>query len=157
MHQIEDLIEVKTMINGVMVHRQVPSRMHLGDFLRVEMGLNGLHLGCEHGVCGACTILVDGLLVRSCLMLAAQIDGCKVQTIEGVVESGEAQMMVSAFQNKNAAQCGFCTSGILIACFSMISNNNKLKESEIKEKLKDNLCRCGVHHKIIKSVLKVMN
>ena len=96
MQYVENYVEIKTLINGLAVHRHVPSRMHLGDFLRIEMDLIGLHLGCEHGVCGACTVLVDGLLVRSCLMLAAQIDGCSVQTIEGVVDSGEAQIMVNA-------------------------------------------------------------
>ena len=157
MHQIEDLIEVKTMINGVMVHRQVPSRMHLGEFLRAEMGLNGLHLGCEHGVCGACTILVDGLLVRSCLMLAAQIDGCKVQTIEGVVESGEAQMMVGAFQNKNAAQCGFCSPAMILTTLEIIKKPHRPTREQIREAISGNYCRCTGYQAIVDAVEEVLD
>ena len=157
MAQFEDYIEIETLINGEVVHRQVPSRMHLGDFLRIEMGLSGLHLGCEHGVCGACTVLVDGLLVRSCLMLAAQIHGCKIQTIEGVVESGAAKQMVDAFQKKNAAQCGFCSPAMILTTLEITKKPIRPKREQIREAISGNYCRCTGYQAIVDAVEDVFD
>ena len=129
----------------------------LVHFLRDELKLKATKFGCGMGQCGACKVLVDDQVRNSCQIVLSELEGKKITTLEGIQKSKKFIDLKKAFIQENAAQCGVCTSGILIACFSMISNNNQLKESEIKEKLKDNLCRCGVHHKIIKSVLKVMN
>ena len=136
---------------------RVNADLVLVHFLRDELKLKATKFGCGMGQCGACKVLVDDQVRNSCQIVLSELEGKKITTLEGIQKSEKFIDLKKAFIQENAAQCGFCTSGILIACFSMISNNNKLKESEIKEKLKDNLCRCGVHHKIIKSVLKVMN
>ena len=109
-------------VNGIRVSRQVPSRLHLSDFLRDELGLTGSHTACEHGVCGACTVRVDGAIVRGCLMLAVQANGRKVETIEGLSDSGELAELQRAFHRRNALQCGFCTPGMLMAAQDLLSS-----------------------------------
>ena len=112
-------------VNGTQVTRNVPPRQHLVDFLREELGLTGSHLGCEHGVCGACTIRVNGEIVRGCLMLAVQANGCRVDTIEGLSDSKELEKLQGAFHRRNALQCGFCTPGMLMAAQDLISSGKK--------------------------------
>ena len=112
---MEHALDTTMTVNGSPVRRRIPARQHLVDFLREELGLTGSHIGCEHGVCGACTVRVNGDIVRGCLMLAVQANGCKVDTIEGLSDSGELKALQKAFHEKNALQCGFCTPGMLMA------------------------------------------
>ncbi len=153
----KDLIEIRCSINGKSVHEQVISRMHLGDFLRTQLDLNGVHLGCEHGVCGACTVLIDGLLVRSCLMLAAQADGCEIQTIEGAVESGAANKMIDAFQKRNAAQCGFCSPAMILTTAELVKRVKRPSRDEIREAISGNYCRCTGYQAIVDAVEDVLD
>ena len=113
-------VETTLTVNGATVTRRIPARQHLIDFLREELGLTGSHVGCEHGVCGACTVRVDGRIVRGCLMLAVQADGRRVDTIEGLSDSGELAELQQAFHRRNALQCGFCTPGMLIAAQDLV-------------------------------------
>ena len=117
---MEHALDITLTVNGAPVSRRVPARQHLVDFLREELGLTGSHLGCEHGVCGACTVRVDGEIVRGCLMLAVQADGCRVDTIEGISDSAEAARLQKAFHERNALQCGFCTPGMLMASLDLV-------------------------------------
>ena len=149
---VKENIEITCVINGKPVRQTVLSRMHLGDFLRGQLDLNGIHLGCEHGVCGACTVLVDGLLVRSCLMLAAQIDGCEVQTIEGAVETGEVDLLMKAFQKRNAAQCGFCSPAMILTTAEIIKKTDRPTREQIREAISGNFCRCTGYQAIVDAV-----
>ena len=152
MEPVKENIEITCLMNGKPVRQTVLSRMHVGDFLRSHLDLNGVHLGCEHGVCGACTVLVDGLLVRSCLMLAAQIDGCDIQTIEGVVESGVANQLIDAFQKRNAAQCGFCSPAMILTTVEIIKKTCRPTRQEIREAISGNYCRCTGYQAIVDAV-----
>src|SRR5215218_7026801 len=114
-------VEIDAVINAKRVKRRVPARQHLADFLRQDLELTGTHLGCEHGICGACTVLLDGRAVRGCLTLAAQISGKRVDTIEGMSENGKLAELQRAFIERNAAQCGFCSSGILLTAYELIT------------------------------------
>ncbi|MDC0971354.1 (2Fe-2S)-binding protein, partial [Alphaproteobacteria bacterium] len=126
--------EVQMQVNGKVVSGKVESRTHLGDFLRQSAGLTGTHLGCEHGVCGACTVIVDGDAVRSCLMLAVQADNCEVTTIEGIAEAdGTLHPLQEAFRNNHALQCGFCTAGMITSLHAFLSENPNRSETEIRE------------------------
>ena len=120
-------------VNGESVQAQVPVRMHLVDYLREEMGLTGSHLGCEHGVCGACQVMVDGQVVRGCLTLAIQADGKHVQTIEGLTENRELQKLQAAFLKHNAFQCGFCSAGMLLTALDITQHHKNASREEIKE------------------------
>ena len=115
-------LETTLTVNGTPITRRIPARQHLIDFLREELGLTGSHVGCEHGVCGTCTVRVDGKIVRGCLMLAVQADGRRVDTIEGLSDSGELAALQEAFHRRNALQCGFCTPGMLIAAQDLVAN-----------------------------------
>lgn len=152
MDHLKDCIEIACLINGKPVRQSVLARMHLGDFLRSQLDLNGVHLGCEHGVCGACTVLVDGLLVRSCLMLAAQIDGCDIQTIEGVVESGIVTPLIDAFQKRNAAQCGFCSPAMILTTAEILKKTSRPTREQIREAISGNYCRCTGYQSIVDAV-----
>ena len=121
---MEDAVDISLTVNGGAVRRRVEPRVHLVDFLREELGLTGSHVGCEHGVCGACTVRVDGKIVRGCLMLAVQADGCRVDTVEGLTDSKELSKLQKAFHEKNALQCGFCTPGMLMAAKIWFSRRN---------------------------------
>jgi carbon-monoxide dehydrogenase small subunit len=149
-------VDISFLLNGQQVERRVSARQHLGDFIRDELGLTGTHLGCEHGVCGACSVRVEGRVIRSCLMLAAQVDGCKVETIEGLSDSGELADLQAAFFERNAAQCGFCTAGILLSAREFMSENRAASRQEIREALSGNLCRCTGYHAIVDAVDFVM-
>jgi aerobic-type carbon monoxide dehydrogenase small subunit (CoxS/CutS family) len=129
----------------------------LVHFLRDELKLKATKFGCGMDQCGACKVLIDDQVKNSCQILISDLEGKSVVTIEGLQDNEKFSDLKKSFVEENAAQCGFCTSGILISCFSLISKNTHFDEKQIKEKLKDNLCRCGVHQKIIKSVIKVMH
>src|SRR6185437_5316921 len=141
-----DPITIVVTVNGVSYERTVEPRMHLADFLRHELELTGTHLGCEHGICGACTVLIDGRTARGCLTLTAQISGKAVDTIEGMSDSGKLTELQSEFIGRNAAQCGFCSSGMLLTAYELISSEAKLSRTEIREVISGNMCRCTGYH-----------
>jgi carbon-monoxide dehydrogenase small subunit len=139
-------------VNGEFVEAQVLPRLNLADFLREQLKLTGTHVGCEHGVCGACTVRVNGEIVRSCLMLAVQTEGCSVETIEGLSDSGEIADLQAAFRERNALQCGFCTPGMLIAAEDLLKQESEPDRERIREHLSGNYCRCTGYHAIIDAV-----
>ena len=148
---------IKATINGNKVQKTVEPNQHLTDFLRLTLGLTGSHLGCEHGVCGACSVRVNGEVIRGCLMLASQIDGAKVDTIEGVSESGEAARLIEVFVERNALQCGFCTPGIVLTALEILGEKKALSRNEIREELSGNICRCTGYHAIIDVVESILS
>jgi len=139
-------------INGERVETQVLPRTNLADFLREQLKLTGTHLGCEHGVCGACTVRVNGDIVRSCLMLAVQANGASVDTIEGLSDSGEIADLQAAFRERNALQCGFCTPAMLITAQDLLANDPEPDRAAIRDHLSGNYCRCTGYHAIIDAV-----
>jgi carbon-monoxide dehydrogenase small subunit len=149
---MDTTMEITLTVNGERVTRRVAARQHLVDFLRDELELTGSHAGCEHGVCGACTLRVDGQIVRGCLMLAVQADGSRVDTIEGLSDSGEIAELQKAFVERNALQCGFCTPGMLIAAADLVERNPGASRDEIREHLSGNFCRCTGYHAIVDAV-----
>ena len=152
MTQPDELIDISATVNGVRVVRRVPARQHVTDFLRETLGLTGSHLGCEHGVCGACTVRVNGEIVRGCLMLAVQADGATVETIEGVSESGEIAGIQREFYERNALQCGFCTPGVLLTAAELVARNPHATREEIRAHLSGNYCRCTGYQAIVDAV-----
>jgi aerobic carbon-monoxide dehydrogenase small subunit len=144
--------DIALVVNNEDVRERVDARQTLVDFLREELGLTGSHVGCEHGVCGACTVRVDGMIVRGCLMLAVQCDGARVETIEGVSESGEIADLQQAFAERNALQCGFCTPGMLLAAQELLTAGSALSRTAIREHLSGNYCRCTGYHAIIDAI-----
>ena len=153
---MEEFADIALTVNGEKIAKRVEARQHLVDFLRIELGLTGSHLGCEHGVCGACTVRVDGSIVRGCLMLAIQADGTDVWTIEGLSDSGEIEDLQEAFINRNALQCGYCTPGMLLTSAEMLEAGRKMSRAEIREFLSGNYCRCTGYHAIVDAVETVM-
>ena len=151
----QEMFDITLMVNGASVSRRVSARKHLVDFLREDLGLTGSHLGCEHGVCGACTIRVDGEIVRGCLMLAVQADGASVETIEGLSESGEISDLQRAFHERNALQCGFCTPGMLIEAAELLIRKPNAGRDEIREHMSGNYCRCTGYQSIVDAVEEV--
>ncbi|WP_206930333.1 (2Fe-2S)-binding protein [Roseococcus thiosulfatophilus] len=139
-------------VNGERVTRHVEPRRHLIDFLRLDLGLTGSHAGCEHGVCGACTVRVDGEIVRGCLVLAASLDGAEVTTIEGLTDSGEVADLQEAFVARNAAQCGFCTPGMVMAAADILAHHADADRAAIREHLSGNYCRCTGYQAIVEAV-----
>ena len=154
--RIEHAVETTLTVNGDAVTRRISARQHLIDFLREELGLTGSHVGCEHGVCGACTVRVDGKIVRGCLMLAVQADGRRIDTIEGLSDSGEIAELQHAFHQRNALQCGFCTPGMLIAAHDIVINHPGATREQIRERLSGNYCRCTGYHAIVDAVETVL-
>jgi carbon-monoxide dehydrogenase small subunit len=150
------VIETTLTINGETVTRRIPVRQNLVDFLREEMGLTGTHIGCEHGVCGACTVRVDGNIVRGCLMLAVQAEGRKVETIEGLSDSGEIADLQDAFHKRNALQCGFCTPGMLLTAQDLATKNPHATREQIREQISGNYCRCTGYQAIVDAVETVL-
>ena len=148
----ENRLEVSVVVNGKPVTCHVPARMHLADFLRETLGFTGTHLGCEHGVCGACTLRVDGEIVRGCLMLAVQAEGSTVETIEGLSGSGTIGLLQREFYLRNALQCGFCTPGMLLTAAELVECNPEATREQIREHLSGNYCRCTGYHAIIDAV-----
>ena len=139
-------------VNGSSVTDEVEPRLLLSDFLRHQLGLTGTHVGCEQGVCGACTVLIDGEPVRSCLMLACQADDTAVETVEGLAPGGGLNVLQRAFQENHGLQCGFCTPGFLMAATALLNRNDDPSDEEIREELSGNICRCTGYENIVRSV-----
>jgi aerobic carbon-monoxide dehydrogenase small subunit len=152
----ENEVAIEATLNGRPVKRLVKARQHLADFLRQELELTGTHLGCEHGICGACTVLIDGRTARGCLMLAAQISGKTVDTIEGLSESGKLAELQAEFIARNAAQCGFCSSGMLLTAYELVTSGEVVSRAEIREFISGNMCRCTGYHAIVDAVEAVI-
>ena len=144
---------IRLTVNGAAVDADVEARLTLADLLREELGLTGTHLGCEHGVCGACTVLVDGDAVRSCLMLAVQADGHEVRTVEGLAEGDVLHPVQQAFWESHGFQCGFCTPGFVMTTVALLEENPTADEQEIREALSGNICRCTGYQSIVDGVL----
>lgn len=145
---------VTTEVNGRVYEREVESRMLLSDFLRHELGLTGTHVGCEHGVCGACTVLLDGAPVRSCLLFAVQSEGRRLTTVEGLAPSAqELHPIQEAFRDAHGLQCGFCTAGILLTMVPFLEENPEPSEADVRMALSGNLCRCTGYQHIVDAVL----
>jgi aerobic-type carbon monoxide dehydrogenase small subunit (CoxS/CutS family) len=143
---------IRLRVNGVDYQRVVSVRTSLVDFVRAELGLTGSHVGCEHGVCGACTILVDGQPVRGCLMLAVQADGAELTTVEGLADGDRLHPIQQAFWENHGLQCGFCTPGILLTVHDLLSERRRPTDSEIRAALSGNICRCTGYQNIVRSV-----
>ena len=154
---MDQSLDITLTVNGTQVSRRVPARQHLADFLREELGLTGAHIGCEQGVCGACTLRVNGEIVRGCLMLAVQADGCRVDTIEGLSDSGELKILQSAFHRRNALQCGFCTPGMLLSAQELVLQQKKFSREEIRNHISGNYCRCTGYQAIVDAIDEVIN
>jgi aerobic carbon-monoxide dehydrogenase small subunit len=152
----EEDVAIEATLNGKPLKRRAKARQHLADFLRQEMELTGTHLGCEHGICGACTVMIDGRTARGCLTLAAQISGKSVDTIEGLTESGKLSQLQSAFIARNAAQCAFCSSGMLLTAYELVTSGRTMSRAEIREFISGNMCRCTGYHAIVDAVEAVM-
>jgi aerobic-type carbon monoxide dehydrogenase small subunit (CoxS/CutS family) len=153
---MDHAIETTLILNGTRVTRRIEPRVHLTDFLREEMGLTGSHIGCEHGACGACSVRVEGKIVRGCLMLAVQANGKRVDTIEGLSESGELAQLQQAFHERNALQCGFCTPGMLLAALDLITQQPDAGREDIRAHLSGNYCRCTGYQAIVDAVEAVL-
>jgi aerobic-type carbon monoxide dehydrogenase small subunit (CoxS/CutS family) len=154
---MEHANDITLTVNGTPVTRRVPARQHLVDFLREELGLTGSHIGCEHGVCGACTVRVNGEIVRGCLMLAVQANGCTVDTIEGLSDSKELAALQKSFHERNALQCGFCTPGMLMAAQDLVNRKTKASREEIRAHISGNYCRCTGYQAIVDAIDEVVN
>jgi aerobic-type carbon monoxide dehydrogenase small subunit (CoxS/CutS family) len=152
-----DQHDISVIVNGQKIRRRVSARQHLIDFLRNDLSLTGSHLGCEHGVCGACTIQVDGVAVRGCLMLAVQADGATVDTIEGLTDSGAIADLQDAFHRYNALQCGFCTPGMLSTAAELVAQHPDADREEIRAHISGNYCRCTGYHSIVDAIASVLD
>ena len=149
---MSDPAAISLSVNGERISAQVLPRMNLADFLRDHLGLTGTHVGCEHGVCGACTVRVNGDIIRACLLLAVQADGAVVQTIEGLSDSGEVSDLQEAVRQRNALQCGYCTPGMLMAAQDILIHEPDADREQIREHRSGNYCRCTGYHAIIDAV-----
>ena len=149
---MSDLITVSVTVNGTSYERTIEPRLLLSDFLRYELGLTGTHVGCEHGVCGTCTVLFDGEPVRSCLMFAVQADGHEIATVEGLGTMDNLHPLQEAFREAHAVQCGFCTPGFLMTLVPFLEKNPDPSEEEIREAISGNLCRCTGYQHIVDAV-----
>jgi carbon-monoxide dehydrogenase small subunit len=148
-----DVRSITVEVNGKAFTREVETRTTLADFLRHELGLTGTHVGCEHGVCGACTVLVEGASARACLMLAVQCDGYEVSTVEGLAQDGELNALQRAMQDCHGLQCGFCTPGVLMTLTELLRNNEQPSEAEVREVLTGHLCRCTGYQGMVDAAL----
>jgi aerobic-type carbon monoxide dehydrogenase small subunit (CoxS/CutS family) len=147
---------VSLTVNGVAHSAEVEPRVHLADFLRQSLGLTGTHLGCEHGVCGACTVIVNGSAVRSCLMLAVQADGCRVETVEGLADGALLSPLQQAFSTCHALQCGFCTPGMLMTLEAFLRSHPAPSEAEVRVAISGNICRCTGYQGIVEAALQAV-
>jgi aerobic-type carbon monoxide dehydrogenase small subunit (CoxS/CutS family) len=150
------VIAIEVTVNGRPHREEVEARLLLSDFLRHRLGLTGTHVGCEHGVCGACTVRLDGAAVRSCLLFAVQADGCTIETVEGLASNGELHPLQEAFRERHALQCGFCTSGILMAAAELVERVDRPTREEIVELLSGHLCRCTGYEPIVDAIEQVV-
>lgn len=153
MTEPRETFDIACTINGVAIRATVPVRQHLADFLREQMELTGTHIGCEHGVCGACTVVLDGEPVRGCLVLAVQADGRRVETIEGAVASGRVKDLVDAFEQRNAAQCGFCSPAMILTAADLLARVRNPSRTEVREQISGNYCRCTGYEAIVDAVM----
>ena len=153
---MDDFVRVSVTVNGRKFTRAVSPRLSAADFVRHELGLTGTHVGCEHGVCGACTIVVDGSVTRGCLMFAVQLAGSEVETIEGASESGRVAELQAAFVERNALQCGFCTPGMILTAAEFVGRDQESSRAEIREALSGNICRCTGYEAIVDAVENVL-
>ena len=153
---MEHALDITLTVNGAQVSRRVAPRVHLVDFLREELGLTGSHVACEHGVCGACTLRVDGEIVRGCLMLAVQANGRRVETVEGLSDTKELAKLQKAFHERNALQCGFCTPGMLMAAQDLVKKKTKVTRDEIRGHISGNYCRCTGYQAIVDAIEDVI-
>lgn len=151
-----DLFPLHVTVNGQARRCSVEPRTHLVDFLREDVGLKGSHLGCEHGVCGACTVELNGQIVRGCLTLAVQADGGEVNTIEGLSQSGAIRDLQQAFVARNALQCGFCTSGMLMAAKELVETRPQATRAEVRDWISGNYCRCTGYHAVVDAICDVL-
>lgn len=151
-----DTQSISLTINGEQINATVPVRQNLVDFLRGDQGLTGSHVGCEHGVCGACTLEVDGAMVRGCLMLAVQADGAAVTTVEGWAESGRGDALRAAFIKRNALQCGYCTPGMLASAMEYIDAGGAADRTAVREHISGNYCRCTGYQSIVDAICDVI-
>ncbi len=152
----EHRMSIRVAVNGDAIEREVPVRQHLVDFLREDLGLTGSHLGCEHGVCGACQVMVDGQVVRGCLTLAVQANGKRVDTIEGLSDRGELAALQQAFLEHNAFQCGYCSSGMLLTALDIVRHHRTASRDQIRDLLSGNYCRCTGYHAIVDAIESVL-
>jgi carbon-monoxide dehydrogenase small subunit len=144
---------LRTSVNGQLVEREVEPRLTLADFLRDELDLTGTHVGCEHGVCGACTVLLDGRTVRSCILYAVQVEGAEVQTVESLAPAGgPLHPLQAAFRERHGLQCGFCTPGFLMTAYELLRERRSPSEREIREAVSGNLCRCTGYQGIVEAI-----
>ena len=150
---MSDTRQIAVTVNGTRYEETVPVRVTLADFLRHQLGLTGTHLGCEHGVCGACTILLDGRSARACLMFAVQANGCDVTTVEGLAPEGQLSVLQQAFIDNHGLQCGFCTPGMLMTLTEFLRDTPNPSEDEVREALTGNLCRCTGYAGIVAAAL----
>jgi carbon-monoxide dehydrogenase small subunit len=146
------LIPIGLKVNGTRFERAVEPRRLLADFLREDLGLKATHVGCEHGVCGTCTVLVNGESVRACLTFAVQADGCEVRTADGLAQGGKLSALQQGFWEKHGLQCGFCTPGMLMVATELLERNPRPTKAEIEEAISANLCRCTGYYTIVESV-----
>ena len=151
-----DRRSIKVTVNSEVHEHEVEPRLLLSDFLRSTLGLTGTHVGCEHGVCGACTVMVDGDSVRSCLMFAVQADGCRIETVEGLGAIGSLNRLQQAFHEHHAVQCGFCTPGMLVTATDLMKKYPLATDEEIRKGLSGNLCRCTGYQHIVQAVRAVV-
>ncbi len=152
MMQEDDFVTIRLTVNGVTHHLVVEPRRLLADVLREDLGLTGTNIGCEHGVCGSCTVLVDGQSVRSCLMFAVQATGHEVMTVEGLSRAGEMHPLQKAFWEQQGLQCGFCTPGFLMTAYELLQHNPDPSEEEVRSALSGNICRCTGYQHIVNAV-----
>jgi carbon-monoxide dehydrogenase small subunit len=148
--------EIRLVVNGREVVREVPVRRLLADFLREDLGLTATRLACEHGVCGACTVMLDGRSVRSCLLFAVQADGARLRTVEGMAEGDRMHALQKAFWDHHALQCGFCTSGFLMTALDLVESQASVGEDDVRQALSGNLCRCTGYTNVVDAVLAVI-
>jgi len=151
--QFTDRQTIRCRINGQEIEREVEVRKLLADFIREDLGLTATHVGCEHGVCGACTVNLNGESVRSCLLFAVQVDGEDLLTVEGLAKDGRMHPLQQSFWDHHALQCGFCTSGFLMSAYDLLQKNPHPSEEEVRQGLSGNLCRCTGYANIVKAVM----
>ena len=149
--------KISMTVNGRLVNAEIEPRRHLVDFLREDLHLKGPHLGCEQGACGACTVKVDGQIIRGCLFLAVQADGSVVETVEGLTKSGALADLQESFMRHNAMQCGFCSSGMLLAAAELIEKQPKASREQVREWISGNYCRCTGYHSIVDAIVDVLD
>ena len=148
--------QISMTVNGVLVNAEIEPRRHLVDFLREDLHLKGPHLGCEQGACGACTVKVNGQIIRGCLFLAVQANGAVVETVEGLTKSGTLADLQESFMHRNAMQCGFCSSGMLLAAAELIEKQPKATREQVREWISGNYCRCTGYHSIVDAIVDVL-